>query len=84
MGLKFGGDNSFLGGGPITHVRHLFLSAAVLRASAGAVLGYFQVMINAHWTNPFNETGLTDSSGLRLYYTETLRPCVPSAHASYL
>lgn len=51
MGLKFGGTDSFLGGGPITHV-----------------------MINAHWTNPFNETGLTDSSGLRLYYTETLRP----------
>ena len=32
------------------------------------------MMINTHYNNPNGDTGVIDSSGVRVYYTEELRP----------
>ena len=36
--------------------------------------GYTSVSLQTHYNNPNGDTGKTDSSGVRVYYTEELRP----------
>lgn len=36
--------------------------------------GYQHAVVQIHWNNPKNKPNLTDSSGMRIYYTENLRP----------
>lgn len=36
--------------------------------------GFASVAVNTHYNNPNGDTGVVDNSGVRMYYTEELRP----------
>jgi len=54
------------------------MAAQPLPPEAGLLLGSSQgtrsLMLEIHYSNPSNDQGVADSSGVRLYYTATLRP----------